>query len=259
VSTNRGSVGGSAGQHAIAPGRLTIGGWLSSLNSMKSSVFFVAGISLICALLTGCNKPPEPPETAETRFQKTRIQAEHGNANAQAELGFSYIEGRGVIKDYIEAVKWLRKAADQNHPQAQYNLGAAYISGTGVAQDEAEAIRWLQKAADQNVAEAQHDLGVLCIQGKGMPKDEPKAAELFRKSAEQNNVGAQIKLGFVYASGTGTAKDTVQAHAWWTVALASGDMSAKDVIVQLEKEMKPEQIQQAAVLAAQLSAKLHKK
>ena len=33
-----------------------------------------------------------------------------------------YDNGQGVAKDEVEAVKWYRKAAEQNHAQAQYNL-----------------------------------------------------------------------------------------------------------------------------------------
>ena len=32
--------------------------------------------------------------------------------------------GRGVAKDEVEAVKWFRKAAEQNYAQAQFFLGS---------------------------------------------------------------------------------------------------------------------------------------
>ena len=41
-------------------------------------------------------------------------------------LGLIYAMGRGVAKDQVEAVKWYRKAAEQNHAEAQYNLGVCY-------------------------------------------------------------------------------------------------------------------------------------
>ena len=44
-------------------------------------------------------------------------------------------------------------------PEAQYNLGVCYAKGQGVAKDEVEAVKWYRKAAEQNYAEAQYDLG----------------------------------------------------------------------------------------------------
>lgn len=48
--------------------------------------------------------------------------AEKGNAEAQYNLGLCYARGDGVPRDFAEAVKWYRKAAEQNHTGAQYNL-----------------------------------------------------------------------------------------------------------------------------------------
>ena len=43
--------------------------------------------------------------------------------------------GRGVVQDYVEAVKWYRKAAEQGNAEAQYNLGVMYYKGKGIPQD----------------------------------------------------------------------------------------------------------------------------
>jgi TPR repeat protein len=44
-----------------------------------------------------------------------------------------------VAKDDAEAVKWYRKAAQQNHALAQSNLGYRYYSGDGVVKDYVES------------------------------------------------------------------------------------------------------------------------
>ena len=75
-----------------------------------------------------------------------------------------YDNGQGVAKDEAEAVKWYRKAAEQNDAEAQYNLGICYANGQGVAKDEAEAVKWYRKAAEQNDAAAQCNLGCLLRQ-----------------------------------------------------------------------------------------------
>ena len=48
-----------------------------------------------------------------------------------------------MAKDHVEAVKWYRKAAEQNVAVAQNNLGDCYYNGEGVAKDWVEAYQWL--------------------------------------------------------------------------------------------------------------------
>ena len=52
-------------------------------------------------------------------------------------------------KDYKEAVKWYRKAADQEDATAQFNLGAMYYYGRGVEQDFVEAHKWFVLSASR--------------------------------------------------------------------------------------------------------------
>jgi TPR repeat protein len=87
----------------------------------------------------------------------------------------------------VEAVKWYRKAAEQNLTVAQDILGACYLTGRGVAQNPKEGIKW------------------------------------FEKAAERNFFNAQFQLGLCYAGGLhGAAKDYVQAYKW--LSLASSQM-----------------------------------
>ncbi len=65
-----------------------------------------------------------------------------------------------VAKDEEEAVKWYRKAAEQEYASAQYTLGVRYASGRGVGKDEEEAVRWYRKAAKQDAKAALRGLGV---------------------------------------------------------------------------------------------------
>jgi hypothetical protein len=57
------------------------------------------------------------------------VRAEQGDAKAQYRLGASYAYGEGVPKDYTEAVRWCRKAADQGDVDAQYVLSDMYRNG----------------------------------------------------------------------------------------------------------------------------------
>ncbi len=46
-------------------------------------------------------------------LDSTRAEAERGDINAEANLGVMYLNGDRIGQDYVEAAKWLRKAADQ--------------------------------------------------------------------------------------------------------------------------------------------------
>jgi TPR repeat protein len=85
-----------------------------------------------------------------------RAKAETGDSQSQLELGTALFLGRlGVGKDEVEAVKWYRKAAEQNLVKAQGCLGLCYETGHGVAKDDAEALKWYRKAGEQNYPYAQ--------------------------------------------------------------------------------------------------------
>ena len=78
----------------------------------------------------------------ESLFEETKKKAEAGDAQAQYDLGYAYYNGRGVPKDYKEAIKWVRKAAGQGFAYAQTNLGVMYAIGEGVLKDYIQAYAW---------------------------------------------------------------------------------------------------------------------
>ncbi len=103
-----------------------------------------------------------------------------------------YAEGKGVPRDYQEAVKWYRLAAAQKNAAAQYDLGMAYEKGQGVPQDYKEAVKW------------------------------------YRLAAAQGNQSAQNSLGVMYANGTGMRQDFVRAHMWFSLAAAAWSGDSED-------------------------------
>ena len=52
-------------------------------------------------------------------------------------------------QDFEQAASWFRKAAEQGDFAAQRNLGYLYLNGKGVEKDADEARNWLEKAAAQ--------------------------------------------------------------------------------------------------------------
>src|ERR1035438_8400587 len=118
---------------------------------------------IICSLFCICPTRQlyaQLSNVALGQLEDIKIKAEKGDAEAQCRLGTCYRVGQGVETNYVEAVKWYRKAAEQNYAAAQTKLGMCYFGGLGVPQDFAEAVKWFQKAADQNFAAAQFNLAL---------------------------------------------------------------------------------------------------
>ena len=120
-----------------------------------------------------------------------------------------YDKGLGVTKDYTQAVKWWRKAADQGYANAQANLGVMYDRGRGVTQDYAEAVKWYRKAADQEYAYA------------------------------------QVLLGWMHYKGRGVIQDNITAHMWWNIAALKGDKGAVKTLDIVAKRMTAATIEEA--------------
>ena len=143
-----------------------------------------------------------------------RKAADRGYAPAQVMLGALLENGQGVTKDEVEAVKWFRKAADQGQSVAQVNLGLLLHEGAGVAQNDVEAAQWFRKAADQGMAMAEYSLGVMLSDGAGVQQNDAEAAKWFRKAADQGHDLAQYDLGLKYHKGEGVPQDDGESAKW---------------------------------------------
>lgn len=71
----------------------------------------------------------------------------HGNASAQARLGFMFENGYGAPQVYVAAADLYCQAAIRGNPFGQAMLGLMYDKGHGVPQDFILAYKWLNLAA----------------------------------------------------------------------------------------------------------------
>ncbi len=116
---------------------------------------------------------------------------EPSDGRAQYALGLQYFTGQGKKKDAAEALKWIRRAAEQNEPDALFFLGSIYHHGEGVSQDFAKAVEYYSEAAKRGHSKAQNNLGSLYADGQGVPVNLSEALRLFRQASENGHVGAQ--------------------------------------------------------------------
>ena len=69
----------------------------------------------------------EATNTDQEIITLIRNAAEHGDADAQNNLGWIYFNGYGVSKNVDEAIKWLTKSAENGNLQAEGRLAAHYF------------------------------------------------------------------------------------------------------------------------------------
>ena len=142
-------------------------------------------------------------------------------------LGSMYQTGNGVSKDYYEAAKWIRKAADLDNEEAIFRLGTMYETGDGIIMDEAEALKWFRKAADLDDKYAMFRLGSMLQNGEGVSKNDSEALKWYFKAADHRNVEAWAYLGFIYQYGKcGVSTDCVEAVRWYRKAGSHGNVDA---------------------------------
>ena len=142
-----------------------------------------------------------------------------GDIAAQVRLGVIYLTGDGVPKDDVEAVKWLRMAANQDNPVAERYLAEMYFKGRGVTADNEEAAKWLRMSAEQGDAQSEYNLAVLYSQGQGVPRSLKESLNWMTKAAEQNLAAGQMGLGVAYGNGDGVLANPAVAAEWYQKAV----------------------------------------
>ena len=163
--------------------------------------------------------------------------AENGNVDAQFSIGLMYDEGQGVAQDYAEAMKWYLKAAENGNASAQNNIGYLYENGLGVAQDYVKAMEWYLKAAENGNDVAQYNIGELYYYGHGVERDYAEAMKWYLKAAENGNASAQNNIGYLYDEGLGVAQDYAEAMKWYLKAAENGHSQARNNLERLQQKL----------------------
>ena len=157
-----------------------------------------------------------------------RKAAENGYAASQFNLGVCYKTGRGVNHNVKEAFYWYQKSAENGNVNAQIRIGRCYEFGDGVEKDACSAAKWYQKAADQDDSDGLCSLGVCYKNGIGLNKDYKKAAELYRRAAEHGYSRAQCYYALCLANGEGVPRNITEAAHWYRCAAEQGNAQAQN-------------------------------
>lgn len=170
--------------------------------------------------------------------------------HTSAVAGFTEGANAYNAKNYALALKEVTPLAKKGHADAQHLLGLMYYMGRGVARDYKQALTWHRKAAMQGKSDAQYVVGAMYYTGNAVPQDHKTAISWFRKAAEQGHAEAQHALGLMYRyHAAGLPQDVVLAYMLWNLAAASGNANAVEQRAAIARRMTPEQIEEAQAMS----------
>ena len=139
-------------------------------------VTMLARIGLVGLLVFWCAYGQPRPSLRE--------RAAAGDPEAQFNLAKNYETGRaGYKKDFVEAERWYRLAAEQGDPFAQASLGILYRFGKGIPRDYVEAFMWFYLAANQTTGGDQQSIAEMRDATRARMTDE-QYAEAIRRARD---------------------------------------------------------------------------
>jgi TPR repeat protein len=177
---------------------------------------------LSVGLLLGAADVARPADAPST--QTLIEQATHGDAAAQVSLAVRYRDGKGVERDYAQAMRWAHMAADQGDPAALDFVGYMYFRGVGVKHNADVAVGYFKAAADKFAAGA-WNLGQCYFAALGVEQDVPKALESWKKAAAMGHGRAAAVAAMTYLAGEGVPPDRDQARVLADRAVELNDPS----------------------------------
>ena len=161
--------------------------------------------------------------------------ANQGFSLAQTLLGVLLLE-KG--NSDAEALAWLQKSANQSDPHAFVLIGDIYANGRGVPKNFVQAITWYRKAIDEfNSQTAYARLGQVYEDGLGVPKDNVQAVRYYENAVDGIGLGnvIHVKLAHMYEHGIGTSVDGSKAILHYTLAAIGGDVESMKILQKINE------------------------
>ena len=167
----------------------------------------------------------------ETALEFLWKAADNGHAEAQYWLGVIYETDNIRYSDrafgYYKSAADQGNAEAQYATGRMYESGLGE-SGLGVQKNMKEAIRWHKKAAEQNILEAQYRLLYLALDGEYDINftDMHVSPDRFIYDASHGDSEAQLFLGYIYENTARDESDTAWAAHWYNESAAQGNIYA---------------------------------
>ena len=135
-------------------------------------------------------------------------------------LGTLYNAHEDIPTNYVEAQKYLTKAAEMGFPHAMYGLANLH----GFKGDKKQAFKWYLKAAENGLIDAYYYVGNAYKRGEGVQQDSQKALKWLELAAEFQMRDAAWELAKIYQEGLGNVPQNLEkAQAFYLLAKESGE------------------------------------
>lgn len=156
-----------------------------------------------------------------------------GDTAAQMSLAIRYRDGKGVKKDYAEAMRWAHLAADSGNAAGMDFVGWMFFTGHGVRQNATIAVGYF-KAASGKSATACWNLGQCYFAAQGVEQDVGKALDAWKKAADMGHGRAASAAAMAYLSGECVPSDPNAARELAARAAELNDPSGLVVLGEIE-------------------------
>jgi len=155
--------------------------------------------------------------------QAILIAAKEGVLDAQALLGQILLEGRGIERDEMLALRWFQIAAQGGHLMARNMLGRCLEHGWGCTADAVAAAREYRLAAEAGLDWGLYNYANLLATGRGVAEDQQRALACYRRAAELGHAKSMNLLGRYLEEGQFCARDLEAAVEWYRGSAEGGD------------------------------------
>ena len=146
-------------------------------------------------------------------------------------------------KKYTEAVSIFEELARNNEHDAQYNLAFLISSGKGITKNYSEALFWAflsQLGKIEKAEELTEDL-IDVVPEKVLKDVREKVLERLLTRFENKDIGVLTQLGDFYLLIL-EEQDFENAYLWYNVASALGVQNSAEIRDKVEKELEPDTI-----------------
>ena len=141
-------------------------------------------------------------------------------------LGTLYNAHEDIPTNYVEAQKYLTKAAEMGLPHAMYGLANLH----GFKGDKKQAFKWYLKAAENGLIDAYYYVGNAYKRGEGVQQDSQKALKWLELAAEYQMRDAARELAEIYQEGLGNVPQNLEkAQEFYLLAKESGENVERSV------------------------------
>lgn len=165
-------------------------------------------------------------------FRYFKFAADHGNTDAMASYGIYYKHGLGVVKiDNKKAVRYFKMSSNLGNLTGCELYGGMLIDGKGVAKNEKEGLRLVKLSCDRGNPQGMIGYGYTLYYGDcGLEADKEKANYYFKLAADAGNHWGMNNYAADLQFGEGIKKNFNEAIRYYKMAIEEGNMLASKTL-----------------------------